>query len=166
LLQTKGFHLSTNAGYTKNLREEKEFMNYGASFEFAFPIFKNLVLSVTNGAATVDGEPEFYQLNNIGGNSLRGYRRERYWGHTTFHNNNQLQLLFDVKNGFFKGKLGLVSFYDQGRVWLKGEDSDTWHNGFGGGFVIAPLDKAYISFMLGLSEDDTRVHVNFRRALK
>jgi len=166
LLQTKGIQFSAGAGYTRNIREERQFVNYGATFGFAFPIFKNLIVSVTNGAATVDGEPEFYQLNNIGGNRLRGYRRERYWGQTIFHNNNELQLLFDVKSNLFNGKLGLVGFYDQGRVWLKGEGSDTWHNGVGGGFIIAPFNKAYISVVMGVSKDDKRIHLNFRRPLR
>ena len=30
---------------------------------------------------------------------------------------------------------GLTAFAESGRVWLEGEDSEKWHNGFGGGLV-------------------------------
>ena len=36
-------------------------------------------------------------------------------------------------------RLGLVAFGDAGRVWLEGEESDTWHTSLGGGLLMQPL---------------------------
>jgi hemolysin activation/secretion protein len=128
-----------------------------------------LILSIENGAAKVIGKPEFYQLNSIGGRKLRGYRRERFWGETIYHNNNELQFLFDVKSILFNGKAGIISFYDQGRVWLKGEKSNSWHYGYGGGIILSPFNKVYVSVVYGLSDDkksNGTFHLDFRRTIQ
>lgn len=166
VLPTKGINLFTSVRRTYNIRDEKSFTNYSGNLQFFLPIAKWLVLSVNNGAATVQGEPEFYQLNSIGGIKLRGYRRERFWGQTVFYNNNDLQFIFNVKSKLFNGKAGFVTFADQGRVWLKGEDSDKWHYGYGAGIILVPFNKTYISVQYGISEDDKVIHLNFRRQLK
>ena len=31
--------------------------------------------------------------------------------------------------------------HDIGRVWLKGEKSNKWHNGYGGGLWISPANR-------------------------
>jgi hypothetical protein len=166
VLPTKGINLSTSVRRVYNIRDEKSFTNYSGNLQFFLPIAKWLVLSVNNGAATVQGEPEFYQLNSIGGNRLRGFRRERFWGQTVFHNNNELQFIFDAKNTLVNGKAGFMLFADQGRVWLKGEDSDKWHRGYGAGIILVPMNKTFISVQYGISEDDKVIHLNFRRQLK
>jgi hypothetical protein len=33
--------------------------------------------------------------------------------------------------------LGLLGFYDVGRVFVSGEDANTWHHGAGGGLFFA-----------------------------
>jgi hypothetical protein len=45
---------------------------------------------------------------------------------------------------------GVVGFGDVGRVWLEGEESDTWHTGVGGGVWIALLANR-MSFSAGIS---------------
>ena len=37
---------------------------------------------------------------------------------------------------------GLLAFADVGRVYLSGEDSNKWHEGYGGGLWFAWLDRA------------------------
>jgi hemolysin activation/secretion protein len=101
----------------------------GSDLHFYFPLSNRFVLAIKNGFANVTGDPEFYQLNPIGGRKLRGYRRERFWGNTTYYNNNELQYLFNFKSFLFNGKAGLMAFADQGRVWLKNDKSDIWHYG-------------------------------------
>ena len=122
-------------------------------------------MSVENGGATVIGEPEFYQLNSIGGSNLRGYRRDRFWGETIFYNNNELQYLFNAPAGLFKGKLGVTAFIDQGRVWKKGEISEKWHHGYGGGIIVVPYRKIFLGLQYGISNERRGIHVEFRRSL-
>ncbi|HVF97300.1 MAG TPA: hypothetical protein VM871_08275, partial [Flavisolibacter sp.] len=131
LLPTKGVVFSGSITHTKNLNKARSFTNYSTGLRFYLPFLKRFVLSVENGAATVGGKPEFYQLNAIGGSNLRGYRRERFWGETAFYNNNEVYYLFEAPSKLFKGKMGMLLFSDQGRVWKEGEQSKAWHHGYG-----------------------------------
>jgi hypothetical protein len=167
LLPSKGIRFTGSAVYANNIQTSADFANFAGEVQLFVPLLKNIVLAVKNGAAHVSGEPEFYQLNDIGGRSLRGFRRERYWGQTAYHNNNDLIYLFDVKSFVYKGKAGIAAFVDQGRVWLEGEKSTAWHRGYGGGLILCPFNKVYISLMYGRSRDSNGIlHFDFRRSLK
>ena len=114
------------------------------------------------GATSLQGEPEFYQYNPIGGRlTLRGYRRDRFWGKTTFYNSNELQWLFDLRSTIVNGKFGLIALYDHGRVWMPGDESDLWHRGVGGGFLIAPFNKIAISVTYAKSKEIGIIHLRF-----
>ncbi len=167
VLPTKGYRFTANGAYTRNISEANETYSYGSEFHFFVPLSKHFVLSIKNGAATITGEPEFYQLNSIGGRRLRGYRRERFWANTAYYNNNELQYLFNFKSFLFNGKAGLLAFTDQGRVWQKGEKSETWHYGYGGGIILSPFNKIFVSASYGISPENSGiVHVDLRRTLK
>ncbi len=51
------------------------------------------------------------------------------------------------------GQVGLIGFYDVGRVWATNEKSDAWHHGFGGGMYFAPASLAIFRFVMGKSEE-------------
>jgi len=165
LLPTKGVIFSTGVAHVRNTNGAKAFTNYNAYSRFYLPFLRHFVLSIENGGATVIGEPEFYQLNSIGGSNLRGFRRDRFWGETIFHNNNELQYLFDAPAKLFEGKLGLLAFIDQGRVWKKGEQSGKWHYGYGGGLIIVPYRKVFLSLQYGISNERSGFHFTVRRPL-
>lgn len=165
LLPTKGIIFSSGIIYTKNTGEPRAFGTYNADVKFYLPFFNRFVLVMENGVTAVRGKPEFYQLASIGGNELRGYRGERFWGQTAFHNNNELQYLFNSPLKIFKGKMGLTAFADQGRVWLDGETSHTWHRGYGGGVLLAYQNKLYASAQIGISNERTGFHFSFRKSL-
>lgn len=165
LFPTKGITFSTSVIAAKNVAEAKHFINYAGDVQFYLPFFKHFILSVKNGAATVIGEPEFYQLNNIGGSLLRGYRSQRFWGETVFYNNNELHYLFNVRSFLFNGKMGILGLADQGRVWKKGEVSGTWHYGYGGGIIAVPFNKLYVSLQYGISKEHSQFYLDFRTSL-
>jgi hypothetical protein len=165
LVPTKGIQFAAGITQTKNLSQPSSFTNYAGNFKFYLPLSGHLTLSVENGAATVVGEPEFYQLATIGGSSLRGHRRDRFWGETIFHNNNELHYLWDVRSQLFNGKMGVVTFIDHGRVWKKGETSNTWHYGYGGGLTIVPFNRLYLSLQYGFSKEARTFHLELRRSL-
>ncbi len=62
--------------------------------------------------------------------------------------------LFTSESYLLPGDVGLVSFYDMGRVWLKNEKSKKWHQSFGGGLYYAPFNLAIISATVGISDED------------
>jgi hypothetical protein len=67
-------------------------------------------------------------------------------------------------NGYYlRGKIGLIGFIDQGRVWMPGEMSHTWHVGYGGGLMVAPFNKISATVYYGMSEDDHLIHIRLGR---
>jgi hypothetical protein len=167
VVPTKGYRFTASATYTKNMQAPADFFSTAGDLHLYLPFSQKFVLAIKNGFANVSGNPEFYQLNAIGGRRLRGYRRERFWGNTAYYNNNELQYLFNVKNIVFNGKAGLMVFADQGRVWLDNDNSNVWHYGYGGGFILAPFNKIYLAVMYASSpENKTIFHLDLRRRLK
>ncbi|MER3464170.1 MAG: hypothetical protein C4329_06900 [Chitinophagaceae bacterium] len=71
-----------------------------------------------------------------------------------FYNNNELRWVFDTRNFLFNGKMGLLAFFDEGRVWQPAEDSRKWHTGYGGGLIIIPFNKAALTATYCISEED------------
>ena len=102
----------------------------------------------------------FYHLPHIGGaDDLRGYRRERFWGKTAFSNSNELRFITNLRSYIMNGKIGLVVFYDQGRVWQPGETSDTWHTDYGGGLLLAPFNALLANIAYGISKEKKMIQL-------
>lgn len=99
---------------------------------------------------------EFYQGATLGGeNSLRGYRRERFTGKRSYFQSSNLRYTIgSLQRSFIPMKYGIFFGYDYGRVWLKHEFSDKWHQSVGGGLFINGADAltARVSYFKG-SED-------------
>lgn len=158
---TKGIAFGASAAFTANLQQtSREFARYASALSVYLPLFRTLTLAVRAGGATAQGNPEFFQLNTLGGSeNLRGFRRQRFYGKTSFYNNNELRWLVNAHNSWFDGKIGLLAFVDQGRVWHPGEVSDTWHVGYGGGLLIVPFNRIVLNGTYGVSKTDQLLHV-------
>jgi hemolysin activation/secretion protein len=98
-----------------------------------------------------------------GGQNLRGFHRQRFYGKTSFYNDNELRWIPDVNAYIFKGKIGLIGFVDNGRVWMPSENSNEWHLGYGGGLLISPFNKLSATIYYGISEDDRLIHIRLGR---
>lgn len=167
IVPTRGVHFRSYVSHLQSLQQaDKAVTRYGGDLYFYLPLFSRLVLACRVGGASLSGEPELYQYNSIGGSqTLRGYRRDRFWGKTAFYNSNELQWLFDVRSRVMNGTAGLIGLYDIGRVWLSGESSDSWHSGVGGGFLIAPFNRAMVSLTYGVSQEGGHFHLRYARPL-
>jgi len=161
VLPTKGINFNVSGSYMQNLKEaSRTVTKANSSLNFYLPLFKPFSLAVKTGAATLWGHPEFYQYNNLGGfYSLRGFWRYRFYGTSVFYNQNELRWLPTVKGHFYSGRLGLLALFDQGRVWQPGEDSDKWHYGYGGGFMIVPFNKIAIVVTYSKSVEGNRTNI-------
>jgi hypothetical protein len=73
---------------------------------------------------------------------VRGLPRHRYAGDGTVFGGADLRLYVSKFRIILPGTWGLLGFADAGRVYLKSEDSTTWHEGYGGGLWFAFLDRA------------------------
>ena len=102
------------------------------------------------------GTFEFPQANYLSGtDNLRGYRRDRFAGRSMFFNNSELRFkLTNFNTYLFPGSLGLLLFHDIGRVWMDDESSNKWHNGFGGGLWISPIQRFVVTASIAHSKED------------
>ncbi len=106
---------------------------------------------------------EFFNAAQLGGwTNLRGFRRNRFHGQTALYHNLDLRLkLFSFTTYIFPGQFGLLAFQDVGRVWIDGENSDTWHVGRGFGAYVAPLNVLAISVEQAFTDEENLFVVRF-----
>ena len=168
VLPTKGMALLANVTYTNNFtNSSRSFARYLSEINFFQPITKKLGFTIKAGASALSGTPEFYQYNFVGGtHTLRGYERGRFYGNTTFYNQNELRWITDVHTKKYFGKFGLLAMYDIGRVWLKGENSNTLHTGVGGGIILSVMHKISASAVYAVSHDGNNLHFTLIRPLE
>lgn len=160
IVPTAGVFFSAAAAHFQNLTQSNSFQRYSGIAQVYIPLISKFSLAIRGAGGTVTGNPLFYQLPHIGGaDDLRGYRRERFFGKTAFANSNELRFITKVKSYFINGKIGLVAFYDAGRVWQPGEISDTWHTDYGGGLLIAPFNKLLANIAYGISKEKKMVQL-------
>ncbi|WP_231426127.1 BamA/TamA family outer membrane protein [Pedobacter sp. Leaf250] len=116
---------------------------------------KNFILADRFGGGVTIGQPAFYQALYLGGQgNLQGYRQFRFAGEHIFYNNLELRAkLGDLVSYVLPGQIGLLSFWDTGRVWKRNEASQTWHHGVGGGVYFAPASLTVVRFVMGHSSD-------------
>lgn len=107
------------------------------------------------GVDAVWGETYFFQDVQLGGeHSLRGFNSRRFTGKTGLYNNFDVRFkLFESFSYVLPGSVGLIGFYDIGRVWMTKEKSAVWHNSTGGGIYLAPADLFVIQGVVGVSKE-------------
>jgi len=152
---TAGINFLVAADYVQDLKQtDRSFTNVVSAVSVYIPLGRSFSLASRAGGAALIGDADFYHLNKLGGYvNLRGYERERFSGKTIFYNNNELRWVTNTKNYFFNGKIGLLAFYDQGRVWQPLEKSNKWHTGYGGGLILIPFGKAVLTGTYAVSEE-------------
>ena len=130
-------------------------MNLQSSFTFYYIPFKGITLAHRTGGATIIGDYEFYQANTLGGSeNLRGYWRTRFTGRSSFYQNTDIRWkLAELKGYVLRGALGIYGFFDDGRVWVKDDDSDGLHTGYGGGIYFIPYNTLAINLSYGVSKE-------------
>jgi Omp85 superfamily domain/Calcineurin-like phosphoesterase len=150
-MPSAGIRFDLNTGYINSLGIEGQ--NFGF-LQSSFVTYQSLdrrerlVLATRLGLQYNTGNDfEFYYAPTLGGrNSLRGYRAERFYGKGAFWQNIDLRArLFSDYNKVLPFTLGLFGGFDYGRVWMRGEESDTWHYSYGGGIWISPVDVITLS---------------------
>ncbi len=160
---TAGITFSANGSYTQNTSNSNQsFWKYGGNLQLYIPLFYKFSIATSGAIETVDGNPEFYQYPEIGGGQdLRGFQRQRFYGKTAFYNSNELRFISNVKSYLYSGKAGVLVFVDDGRVWLPGEMSNTLHVGYGAGIFLAPFNKVSADITYGLSKEDNLLQFRF-----
>ncbi|WP_245905266.1 ShlB/FhaC/HecB family hemolysin secretion/activation protein [Gelidibacter algens] len=162
---TRGLYFKALLGYKKNLKLDNNQFGYAAlklGFDKKLIPSGDLVLGSKAEIRTNFGEDYlFYHAQSIGGDTgLRGYRNERFSGKTSFYHSTDLKLrLKQYVTAVTPITIGVFGGFDYGRVWVPSDDSDTWHNSFGGGFWIGSLNAFSVNAGYFLSEEDAIIQV-------
>jgi hypothetical protein len=167
ILPVKGISLGLNGNYTNDMRKTTgNVAKYHAEITWYAPLSKKFGLVIRGGGSTLTGSPYFYQYNILGGTeNLRGYQRERFYGNSTAYTQNELRWITNFNSYIFNGKIGLFALYDAGRVWLKGENSNTWHSGYGAGIILSVFNKLSSSAAYAISPEDSNFHLSFLKKI-
>ena len=125
------------------------------SFYKSLDAKSTIVLAERFGGTISVGKPAFYQSAFIGGHeNLLGYRQYRFAGQHSFYNNLELRIkVADVASYILPGQFGISTFWDFGRVWIKNDQSNKWHNGLGAGIYFAPASLIAFNFVMGHSSE-------------
>ncbi|MCB9334012.1 MAG: BamA/TamA family outer membrane protein [Lewinellaceae bacterium] len=110
---------------------------------------ESIVFRTRVGVQHIFGENfAFYHAPRLGGGeTLRGYHAQRFYGKTAVWQNFDLSArLFSTYNRILPFTLGVFAGFDYGRVWAEEEVSENWNYDFGGGLWLAPLDGLTLYF--------------------
>jgi hypothetical protein len=109
------------------------------------------------GGHIFNREIEYFQALSLGQNNvLRGFRKNRFSGHSLAYGSLELRIkMFESKSYIFPGQVGFIVFNDVGRVWYKGEQSKKWHYAAGGGLYYNPFNLVIVSATIGFSSEET-----------
>ena len=165
---SKALYLGLTAGYKLNTQMTNNQFGY---FAFKAGISHKLIPSgdVVLGTTTEyktnigGGEYFFYHAPTLGGNNgLRGFRDERFTGHSYFYQTTDLR--FRIKKyatAVAPITVGVFGGFDYGRVWERNDSSDRWHISQGGGLWISGYN--FLSFNAGYfnSVEGNMVQVGF-----
>jgi len=128
-------------------------------------------LALRVGGEKVFGNYPYFEAAYLGGGAeriggigfedpLRGLYRQRYVGDASLSGSADLRIYVSRFRLVLPGTWGLLGFGDVGRVYLKGEDSNKWHKGYGGGLWFAWLDRTNtVTATYGRSEGNNAFYV-------
>ncbi|MDC8004604.1 metallophosphoesterase [Aureisphaera galaxeae] len=162
---SRGMHFGLKVGGRTNIDDTERTYGYiqpELQFYNSLTKDKKLVLrTMAQGQFNIGDSFEFYQAAVLGsGDGLRGYRTQRFSGESALAFGGDLRYGFrKFKTGILPLQLGIFGGADTGRVWLDGEDSDTWHSDVGGGLWINAVDT--ISGQLGIFSGDDGMRISF-----
>jgi hypothetical protein len=160
IVPTKGFTALAKGILANNFTQKKFFQHYSLRLQTYLPLSRKFSLAIRAGGATVVGSSavlnsaQIFQHAVIGGpETLRGYPFDRFWGKTSFYNNNELRFITNLKTYVLNAKFGLLAFFDNGRVWIPDEDSNTLHTSYGGGVMLVPFNAINLTLTYGVSKE-------------
>ena len=155
-IHTNGIQLTGGFSYLNNLdNTARKLLKLNGAVSAYHTFFNRLTFAHRTGATTLFGDYEFYQASTLGGDqNLRGYYRSRFAGKSSFYQNTDLRLnLFNFNGYVVRGTFGVFGFFDDGRVWIKDDNSSKLHTGYGGGMYLVPYKLAVLSLFYGKSDE-------------
>jgi hypothetical protein len=144
---TMGLDVGITAGYKANIDGGDTDNKFGyvkphLAINHRLNKSASLILATKLGGEAILGDDfELYHAAQLGGESLRGFRKERFTGKYAVYQNTDLRLLLGkFKTSVIPLKYGITGGFDYGRVWVENDTSDKWHNNVGGSFWVSGLE--------------------------
>ncbi len=167
VLPKRGVLWETEALGFYSIRDEgKNFIKIRSDLRLYLSFRKDprVVFAFRFGGASNIGDYEFYHANFLGGKTnLRGFRSNRFAGDYSFYQNTEIRIkLMNIKSYIFNGQTGFLLFNDIGRVWVDGESSKRWHDGYGIGVWLTPFDFTALTLTYSRSYEDSLITFSFR----
>lgn len=119
-----------------------------------------LVLGLKAGYGASFGDVPFYKLPQLGQNQgLRGFQRNRFAGDSRVYFNSELRIpVGKLETVVVPLDIGLIGFFDMGKIIQEGQTEEDWQTSYGGGFYLIPLSRSYtLSVLVGASREETAV---------
>jgi hypothetical protein len=167
ILPSRGIAWETELlGFYSIKKEGENFIKLRSDLSFYLSFRKDprVVFAFRLGGAINIGDYEFFHANFLGGKTnLRGFRSNRFAGDQSFYANTEIRVkLLNIKSYLLNGQTGVLLFNDIGRVWVKGENSKTWHDGYGAGIWVTPFDFTALTLTYSRSNEENLIDFTLR----
>jgi hypothetical protein len=116
-----------------------------AGFVTISPLPLDPVIAMRAGGDKVWGSPPFQDLPTVGGSTtVRGYYDGRFSGDAAVYLQTELFLKLGQVGLIAPSNVGILGLNDVGRVFVTGQQSSVWHDGYGGGFWATFQNRRYL----------------------
>ncbi len=165
----RGFKLDVSGEQFFQMNQDRDhFLRLNADLRtyISFTQRPRAVLALRAGVSKIFGDYAFLEAAKLGGKTnLRGYLADRFYGDGAVWQNSEFRYkLLDFSSYILNGELGVLAFYDSGRVWVKDEGSSYWHRGYGSGVWLSPFEMTIFTATYNWSSEDSMLQVtlNFK----
>ncbi|WP_121665405.1 ShlB/FhaC/HecB family hemolysin secretion/activation protein [Mesonia aquimarina] len=161
----RGMMFGLTTGYKTNIDDNNnEFIYLEPTISLDYPLHESgiVVLATKVSGKTIIGDNyEFYHGAMLGGNnSLRGFRNERFNGKSSFYQSTDLRVgITQFRTNYVPIRLGVTAGFDYGRVWTENDNSNKWHNNYGGSIWVNGFQA--LTGNLGLYHSDEGYRLMF-----
>ena len=106
----------------------------------SFPMILPITFGLRAGGGSSFGEIPFYNQLTLGQNTyLKGYRNNRFTGTSMVFMQSELRInLFGYDKVLVPMKVGVLGFFNTGKIIQRNEVSKKWHSGYGFGLFLIP----------------------------
>jgi hypothetical protein len=162
---TMGMGFSLAGSWKMNLNDSKRnFPELESKLNFNHKLDANgkvVLATIIKAKLLLNDNFEFYQGATLGGDyDVRGFRGERFLGNQSFYQSSDIRWnLGKIKRSVLPMSYGILGGFDYGRVWVTGENSEKWHQSFGGGLWLNGLNviTARLTWFKSFEEEEARI---------
>jgi hypothetical protein len=128
---------------------------------FTLPAPRKPVLALRVGGKKLWGAFPYFDAAFLGGSeSFRTEEKQRYAGDASIYGSTELRVPIARFPLILPLDVGLIGFYDAGRVYVNGNSPGGWHTAAGGGFWVGYLNPGTSINVLFTNQSQRRVTTN------